>query len=155
MSKAYRCISSKYIDSSCIVYKKKKLSDIFYPVGSIYLSVNDIDPSTLYGGTWTRVTGRYLLAYENGLGTTGGSWYTNDTTLTVDQIPSHRHGIVAYGGATQWATGYLWGRSSGDYGEGNYVQGASLNTKYTGGGKGHNHYHEAPWFKVNCWYRTA
>lgn len=32
-----------------------------YPVGSIYMSVNSTDPSTLFGGTWKRLEGRFLI----------------------------------------------------------------------------------------------
>ena len=33
-----------------------------YPVGAIYLSVNDTDPATLFGGTWERMSqGRFLI----------------------------------------------------------------------------------------------
>lgn len=35
-----------------------------YPVGSIYMSVNSVDPATLFGGTWSRIE-------ENNLGDTG------------------------------------------------------------------------------------
>ena len=38
--------------------------DQVYPVGSIYMSVNSVDPSTLFGGTWSRIE-------ENNLGDTG------------------------------------------------------------------------------------
>lgn len=61
-----------------------------YPVGSIYMSVNDTDPSTIYGGTWEQIKDRFLLAsgdtYENGA--TGGS---ATVTLTTNQMPSHTH----------------------------------------------------------------
>lgn len=30
--------------------------DMIYPVGSIYLSVNNVDPSTLFGGAWERIS---------------------------------------------------------------------------------------------------
>lgn len=36
--------------------------DLVYPVGSIYTSVNSTNPETLFGGTWERITGRFLLA---------------------------------------------------------------------------------------------
>ena len=46
-----------------------------YPVGSIYLSVNNVNPSTLFGGIWERIKDVFLLAagdtYDGG--DTGGN----------------------------------------------------------------------------------
>ena len=33
-----------------------------YPIGSIYMSVNNTDPSTLFGGTWQQLTDTFLYA---------------------------------------------------------------------------------------------
>ncbi len=41
-------------------------TDLVYPVGSIYMSVNDTNPATIFGGTWEKIEGRFLL----GSGTT-------------------------------------------------------------------------------------
>ena len=45
-----------------------------YPVGSVYISVNDTDPGTFIGGTWERIKDRFLLAAGNtyAAGSTGG-----------------------------------------------------------------------------------
>ena len=43
---------------------KTEIINAVYPVGSIYMSVNSVDPSTLFGGTWSRIE-------ENNLGDTG------------------------------------------------------------------------------------
>lgn len=45
----------------------KKYIDIndVYPIGSIYLSVNNINPSTLFGGSWEQIKDRFLLAAGN------------------------------------------------------------------------------------------
>ena len=46
-----------------------------YPIGSIYLSVNNTSPASLFGGTWEKIQDRFLLASGSSysLGETGGS----------------------------------------------------------------------------------
>lgn len=49
--------------------------DMTYPIGSIYISVTNQNPSILFGGVWTQLENRFLLGagsqYNNGA--TGGS----------------------------------------------------------------------------------
>lgn len=46
-----------------------------FPIGSIYMSINDTDPASFLGGTWERIKDRFLLSagdtYE--AGSIGGS----------------------------------------------------------------------------------
>ena len=60
------------------------MNDI-YPVGSIYMSISSVNPSTLFGGTWQKIEGRFLLAASSSyeVGSTGGS---NDAIVV-----SHTH----------------------------------------------------------------
>ena len=62
-----------------------------YPVGSIYMSINETNPSELFGGEWEQIKDKFLLAcgttYSNG--STGGS---ADATLV-----SHNHGTNTSG----------------------------------------------------------
>lgn len=60
--------------------------DKVYPVGSIYLSMASTNPSTLFGGTWQKLEGRFLLTSDStySAGSTGGS---NDAVVV-----SHSHG---------------------------------------------------------------
>ena len=121
-----------------------------YPVGAIYMSVNNTNPGTLFGGTWEQIKDRFILAAGTTYagGATGGSATINiahshtvnshnhslpantgSHTLTVDQIPAHTH-AVAY----QWNTGTgsaRWGVSDSF--------GTSTPSGSTGGGKGHSH----------------
>lgn len=66
------------------------LLDYCYPVGSLYWSKNATNPSTLFGGTWTRVKDKFILAAGDSYaqGATGGA---ATVTLTTNQIPSHTH----------------------------------------------------------------
>ncbi len=60
--------------------------DVLYPVGSIYMNVNPINPNVVLGGSWERIKDTFLLAcgdtYING--TTGGH---NTVTLNEDHLP--------------------------------------------------------------------
>ena len=61
-----------------------------YPVGSVYISFNSADPSTLFGGTWERLKDTFLLANGDAYApnTTGGSATKN---ITVNNLPNHTH----------------------------------------------------------------
>ena len=69
-----------------------------YPVGSIYMSVNDANPSTLFGGTWERITGKFLLAATDS-GSSGASQAAGNTggsathSITTSEMPTHSHSI--------------------------------------------------------------
>ena len=66
------------------------ITDLIYPVGSIYMSVNNTSPATLFGGTWEQLKDKFLLSagdtYTNG--NTGGE---ATHTLTTNEMPSHTH----------------------------------------------------------------
>ena len=82
--------------------------DLVYPVGSVYMSISDTDPGSLFGGVWERIQGRFLLgagaASENSQNIWGSAnkeavWPAGETggtpahTLTVAEMPSHTHGF--------------------------------------------------------------
>ena len=84
-----------------------------YPVGSIYISYNNTNPGDIFGGTWESFSkGKTLVGLDENdndfktAGNTGGNksvGYTpsgtvGNTTLTVNQIPSHNHSIPALSG---------------------------------------------------------
>lgn len=77
-----------------------------YPVGSIYLSVNDTSPAELFGGTWEQIKDTFLLAAGNTYkaGSTGGE---AKHTLTTAEMPAHKHGQNINGkGSDSWANIY-------------------------------------------------
>lgn len=61
-----------------------------YPVGSIYMSVNNTNPGTIFGGTWEQIKDTFLLSAGNtyAAGSTGGS---ATVKLEVAHMPSHTH----------------------------------------------------------------
>ena len=66
------------------------LIDKIYPVGSIYMSVNNVTPATLFGGTWEQIKDKFLLSAGDiySAGSTGGE---ATHTLTGDEMPTHNH----------------------------------------------------------------
>lgn len=74
-----------------------------YPVGSVYISFNATDPTTLFGGTWVRMKDRMLMASGDTYApnTTGGS---ATVTLTTSNLPSHNHSLTTNGNHTHSAS---------------------------------------------------
>lgn len=86
-----------------------------YPVGAIYLSTVSTSPATLFGGSWTQVQNRFLVAAGSSYsaGSTGGSETHTHTSA------AHKHGSGHEGGdGDLWATvtgasGYIYFREDG------------------------------------------
>ena len=85
----------KIIKNDFITNKKigdTKLVDLFYPIGSIYMSVNSTSPATLFGGNWERLKDTFLLASGDiyPAGQTGGQ---SQVTLNAAQcvLRGHTH----------------------------------------------------------------
>lgn len=64
------------------------------------MSVNEIDPATIFGGTWEKIAdGTFLMASgdTHALGATGGE---AEHTLTESEMPSHSHSLSVSGSTT-------------------------------------------------------
>ena len=138
--------------------------NLIYPIGSIYMSINNVSPQSFFGGTWVPIVGSYLYACssnETG-GTTFGSNTTSDSsaantgshTLTIDEMPSHTHQLDRgnYGNSRWEEISYSNGSSKATNSNGVHA---------TGGGQGHSHTmahthtFNPPSYRVYCWRRTA
>lgn len=71
-------------------FSRSKLIDTIYPVGSVYMSFNATSPNQLFGGSWAKIEGRFLLGASGavGAGTTGGE---EKVYLTANELPNHYH----------------------------------------------------------------
>ena len=149
MSKSIKFSNNVYIDAEGIAVNRKILADIMYPVGSIYISTVSTSPATLFGGSWTQITNRFLYAVplSSAAKELGGE---NSHTLTVNEIPSHSHTIWGRAGSEQWALGDIWFRAAGD---GSSNEGRTTATYNSGGGQAHNNMPQ--YFTCYAWYRTA
>lgn len=70
-----------------------RLAGQLYPVGSIYMNVNNVDPAAIFGGSWERMpSGRMLVNSGDGfhLGQVGGE---KEHKLAEDEMPSHQHNL--------------------------------------------------------------
>lgn len=118
-----------------------------YPVGSIYMSVNNVNPSTIFGGTWEQIEDKFLLASGTTYtaGTTGGE---ATHTLTINEMPSHRH-------STYYLTNTASGSARWGMAHSNSPQKTELDngTAYVGGGQAHNNM--PPYLAVYVWKRVS
>ena len=129
---------------------KLALLNLIYPIGSIYMSVDNISPANQFGGTWEQIEDRFILASGSSYaaGTTGGE---ATHTLTVDEMPNHNHRTTSGGGA-----GNIYYASGGT---GIWLQSSSHPETYSdwtgtqGGSKAHNNM--PPYLVAYMWKRVA
>lgn len=130
------------------------IADVIYPVGSVFFSTDNTNPSTrMTGTTWEQVAeGKFIAGV--GTGTDKNSEIhtvtaeDTDTTgeyshaLTVSELPAHSHGLL--GGGFDGSQGAEPGsKRTRDLGE----------TDTEGGNQSHNNI--PPAFGLYVWKRTA
>ena len=131
------------------VLKANGIWDCIYPVGSIYFSVNNVNPSEYFGGTWKSWgSGRVPVGVNvsdsnfNSVEKTGGE---SRHTLTANEMPLHNHTIDIFteiGGPTSGGASYIDGNRYGN-----------RTTSMAGGGQPHNNLQ--PYITCYMWKRTA
>ena len=125
--------------------------NLVYPVGSIYMSVNDVSPSTLFGGTWERIEDTFLLASGStfALGQTGGEV---NHVLTVGEMPMHNHDMYSYNAGGDGTIGTGHGVIS-DIDAPYKTYWAKLAMENAGSSQPHNNM--PPYLVVNIWKRIS
>lgn len=149
---------------------QEAIRDFIYPVGSIYMSVNNVSPTSLFGGTWEQLKDKFLLGsgdiYLNG--NTGGE---ANHTLTTSELPSHNHSVSINnsGAHTHTTIGRVSAGTGGSsifesyaaYGSSRNVVVNSSGSEHThgvsqnnvGGNSAHNNM--PPYLVVNMWKRIS
>ena len=81
--------------SKAIVFRNHQNEKIYpcpyFPVGSIYLSLNSTNPSTYFGGTWELIKDRFLIG-------AGGTYNVNSTGGDIKHNHGYRVGYHPYYG---------------------------------------------------------
>lgn len=136
--------------------------DDIYPVGSIYMSVNNTNPNTLFTGTtWVQIKDRFLLSAGDTYtgGTTGGSANAvvvshTHPTASNGYLYMLTHGALSGGDmGSQSGSGrhypYQGNRSDGAY------WGSQANTGAASSGVSGTGKNMPPYLVVYMWQRTA
>lgn len=146
--------------------------DLVYPVGAVYISTANITPATIFGGSWTAISGKFLLSADSShaAGTTGGA---ENKTLQPANLPVHSHGTtVSCGIDTHWhgiddvGTGssggsgvYVesWGGGSNSRGvtTDTYSHDHDISVTVNSTGEGQSFSIMPPYLSVYMWKRTA
>lgn len=141
--------------NDCTINAVMETIDMIYPVGSIYMSVNSTNPSTLFGGTWVEFgKGRTLVGVDttqtefDTVEKTGGE---KTHTLTVSEMPTHTHNIRGridryQGSGTVFREPYDPNDIDGE-------RDNNISTYSTGGSQSHNNLQ--PYITCYMWKRTA
>ena len=127
-----------------------------YPIGSVYISVNNVNPSSLFGGTWEQfAAGRTLVGIDTSdddfktVEKTGGE---KTHTLTVDEMPSHMHNIMTNANWNSLDSTYNH-LARGSNGTDELKDGTEFGARASGGSQPHNNLQ--PYITCYMWKRIA
>lgn len=132
-------------------WKPTMIVDLIYPIGSIFISINDTSPFEVMGvGTWEKIEDTFLLAagtkYKNG--STGGE---DAHVLTINEMPKHSHKMKY--DSVGWTAIKQSSGTNGivEYNKSSYD--GQYSTEEVGNGNAHNNM--PPYLAVNMWKRIA
>lgn len=144
--------SAKTIDITAASVGATKLAA--WPIGSIYMTVSNTSPESLFGGTWERISERFLLGASSSYpaGSTGGEYAH---TLTQSELPNYSLSVANGSNVIRSKTGssadaYVQTQSSG-WGIPNWE---SKTVTVASGGSGKAHNNMPPYLSVWIWKRT-
>lgn len=162
----------------------EKIKSQIYPIGSVYISLSDKDPKTLFGGEWEKLEGRFLLSsseiytigetagesrvtldekempihtHDRGTMNITGSWEFMDDSSNAG-VDAHISGTGAFSGIEKFGYGSSVSSTSGEWylGGGVKFDASDSWTGETGESGGNNsHNNMPPYLVVNMWKRTA
>lgn len=148
----------------------KEIVDKIYPVGSVYLSINSVNPGVglFTGTTWEQVAqGKFLAGVGTGTDTgndtktiVAGNDYLNNVAkagagkynhqLQETEMPRHKHNLDLQVTSPRANAGPIV--VGGDSG-GTLQSATNIPTTEVGGNQPHNN--TPPWFGVYMWQRTG
>lgn len=139
----------------------KGICNKVYPVGSIFITLDDKNPADLFGGEWERLEDRFLLGFGSTYNNLGdkkgdpavqlsadesgcpahshgfGSYPTvSSTSLTTSSINDHQHGICGHDKTLQKGSSYMRPKT---YGKGGPNDNDTVIHYYTAPNGGHSH----------------
>ena len=145
-----------------------KLLQMIYPVGSIYMSTNNVSPATFIGGTWTLIQGKFLLAAGDGYtaGDTGGeashtltAAESGQKAITISGDGAHQHNVLMkyrQAGVVTGSAAYFHGDGTLNYTGFSTVADQGAHSHSISGSNATNaHNNMPPYLVVYVWTRTA
>ena len=133
-----------------------------FPVGTILMTTENVNPSTYIGGTWVALNDVFLLAASetHPAGETGGS---ETVALTTAQMPRHNHFVISMSQG-ETSPDYLHTVARSDFTHSKWenaryqlygveAEANSGKSSYVGGGTAHDNM--PPYVAVYVWKRTA
>ena len=111
-------VDSLESENETLKEQNNNIAKEIYPVGSIYISMSNTNPSTLFGGEWEQLDSGYMLqstsTSSNQKGGASTATFTpagtvEDTTLSTNQIPAHTHTRGTMEITGMFAYRYLYG----------------------------------------------
>mgnify|MGYP007083080443 CR=1 FL=1 len=117
----------------------------YFPIGGIYISATNIDPSNYFGGKWKQIKDVFLLCAGDTYkaGTTGGE---ATHKLSIDEMPKHNHSLIFDQSFAPGTNGVRTGVQTAYTDQSAFIG-------YKGGDKPHNNM--PPYIAVYVWTRIA